>query len=274
MAFVVIIVLLISLLVTFAAFAYAFLEVALWGPQSVRESSVVSRWWQPPLVQGDDLLAWAAATAKAVTQSRLACPRSQETAKQLAADICEGATYAIAQSPSAAPQRESKCPSCRQHMIGVTPPEALAIADTIRGTKPRRQANRIHDWAMQNAKTIGDLDREQYEQARVVCPLLASDGSCAVFDVRPVHCRGWCFFRGGAGDRDLAADGDAGQLDAQARTIGRGVEEGLSRGVESAGLDGKVYELNGALVAALDTPGAAERWARGESVFENCKPYE
>lgn len=274
MAFVVIIVLLISLLVAFAVVAYAFLEVALSGPQSVRESSVISQWWQPPLVQGDNLLAWATATAKAVTQRRLACPRSQETAKQLAADIYEGATFAISQSPSAAPQCEPKCPSCRQHMIGVTPPEALAIADTIRRTKPRRQANRIRDWAMQNAEIVGDLDHKQYEQARVVCPLLASDGSCAVFSARPVHCRGWCLFRGERGDRDLAADDGAGQLDVHSRTIGRGAKQGLSRGVESAGLDGKVYELNGALVAALDTPGAAERWARGESVFENCKPYE
>jgi hypothetical protein len=274
MVFVVITVLLVSLFVAFAVVASAFIEDAMSGPQPVRESSLTSTWWQPPLVQGDDLLAWATATGKAVTQRRLACPRSQDTAKQLAADIYEGVTYAITQSPSAVGQCEPTCPSCRHQMIGVTPPEALAIADSIRTTRRRRQANRIHDWAMRNAEMIRDLDQKQYKQAQVVCPLLASDGSCAVFNARPVHCRGWCLSRGGVGDRDLPAEGDAGRLDAQARTIGRGAEKGLSHGIESADLDATVYELNGALVAALDTPTAAERWARGESVFENCKPYE
>jgi hypothetical protein len=48
---------------------------------------------------------------------------------------------------------------------------------------------------------------------------------------------------------------------------------GLTTGLESAGLDGQVYELNSALSAALTTPDAAGRFARGEPVFTGCHPY-
>ena len=125
-----------------------------------------------------------------------------------------------------------------------------------------------------NTEAIRDVDYEQYEQARVVCPLLLSDGSCAVFDARPVQCRGWCLLHGGDADPYLRTNSDATSVDAHAHTVGRGAEVGLSRGIESAGLDGTVYELNSALVVALDTPSAAERWASGSLVFELSERYE
>jgi hypothetical protein len=47
------------------------------------------------------------------------------------------------------------------------------------------------------------------------------------------------------------------------------MEIGVTRALKSAGLDANIYELNSALAAALETPDAAERWARGEQVFQN-----
>ena len=70
------------------------------------------------------------------------------------------------------------------------------------------------------------------------------------------------------GEQDQAA-----QADAQAQTIARGAEVGLSRGLGSAGLDGTIYELNSALVTALDVSDAAGRWSKGLPVFESCKHY-
>jgi len=115
------------------------------------------------------------------------------------------------------------------------------------------------------------VGREQYGQARVVCQLLLGDGCCAVFDARPVHCRGWCLVKGGECGSDVLTKNHATAVDASAHTVGRGAEAGLSQGLESAGLDGTVYELNSALVVALDTPSAADRWAHGASDFEHCE---
>ena len=85
-----------------------------------------------------------------------------------------------------------------------------------------------------------------------------------------MRCRGWCLTSGEDGDRCLTGDA----CDVHAKAVTSGAEDGLCQGLESAGLDGNVYELNSALVAALDTPVGAERWAEGEGVFEQCKLYE
>ena len=60
-------------------------------------------------------------------------------------------------------------------------------------------------------------------------------------------------------------------IDAIVHTTGRGVQTGLCIGAIRSGLDGRTYELPGALLRALDTPDAEERWARGEDVFAGCK---
>ncbi len=159
-------------------------------------------------------------------------------------------------------------------MIGVTAPEVLAIADELRRTKSNRETQRIRDRVAENAKAAAGFDHEQYERAHLVCPLLDKDESCAAFDSRPLHCRGWCLFSGEEGDRCLMDAGGAGSVDSHAYTVGRGMEEGLSQGLESAGLDGSVFELNSALFTALDTPDAAAQWADGKPVFSGCQPYE
>jgi hypothetical protein len=55
--------------------------------------------------------------------------------------------------------------------------------------------------------------------------------------------------------------------------VAQGAETGLTEALQAAGRDGNVYELNGALLVALDSPRAAERWASGEEVFRECNPF-
>jgi hypothetical protein len=51
---------------------------------------------------------------------------------------------------------------------------------------------------------------------------------------------------------------------------GRGAQTGLCVGTFRLGLGAKMYELRSAVLRALDTPDAEERWARGEDVFAGC----
>jgi len=265
-----VIALLVGLLALFVLVAIAFLEVAFADRHGTRASPL--RKWQPPLVTGDQLLTWAASVARATASKQLLAPRTKHTAKQLANAIYKGSAYAISQSPDSVAQPKPNCPSCRNRMIGVTAPEALAIADEIRRTRPKLEARRIRNRAAENAEAVASLDHEQYEQAHIVCPLLGKDDSCVAFDARPLHCRGWCLFSGEDGDHCLLAVSDVGSLDSHAYTVGRGAEDGLSESLESAGLDGNVYELNSALSTALDKADAAWQWAAGKPVFAGCTP--
>ncbi len=262
----------IALLVLVAVLAFAFLDVALAGSERVPASG--TRKWQPPMVRGEQLLTWAASVARATAVRRLRAPRSGKTARRLAAEIYAGATRAIEESPHAVRQSKPSCPSCRHQMIGVTAPEVLAIADELRRTRSNRETQHIRNRVAENAKAAAGLHQEQYERAHIVCPLLDRETSCAAFDSRPLHCRGWCLFSSEEGDRCLLEADDAGSVDSHAYNVGRGMEEGLSQGLESAGLDGKVYELNSALLTALETPDAAAQWAEGKPVFSGCQLYE
>ena len=54
--------------------------------------------------------------------------------------------------------------------------------------------------------------------------------------------------------------------------MAQGIEIGMIRALKSAGLDSNLYELNSALVTALENPDAEERWARGENLFHDPLP--
>ncbi len=60
--------------------------------------------------------------------------------------------------------------------------------------------------------------------------------------------------------------------DRHEKTVAEGIEIGLIQALKSAGLDSNIYELNSALAKALETPDAADRWARGEKVFQTPLP--
>ena len=59
-------------------------------------------------------------------------------------------------------------------------------------------------------------------------------------------------------------------LDTEAYTAVWDVARGFAEGCQQAQLDGRSYELHSVLLRALETPGAAERWMRGEDVFSGC----
>lgn len=258
----------VSLLIVLGIGLVTLLDVAFSGPPELSDNSP----WQPPLARENDLFAWASDLASAVATKRLKGPRSEDTARQLATEIYQGSSLAIARSPSAPRPLKPRCTSCRHRMIGVTAPEALTVADALRTSQGKREVQRIHDLAAANAAAAAGLDHVQYQQAQLVCPLLTSDSTCVVYDARPIRCRGWSSPPGETAPA-MAAKGNCNVCDPHADAVGRGAEEGLSQALGSAGLDGDIYELNSALVAALDTPHAAQRWARGEPVFAGCKEY-
>ncbi|MCE9527912.1 MAG: hypothetical protein K8R36_17865 [Planctomycetales bacterium] len=257
-----------SLLTLLGIGLIAIADVAFAGPPNLHDK----KRWQPPLAQGNDLLHWAAGMANAVATKRLHQPLGKDTASELAREIYEGSSFAIARAPGAVRPLKPRCTSCRHRMIGVTAPEALAIADEIQSSQSKPEVKRIRDLAAANAAAAAGLDLAQYKEAQLVCPLLTCDSTCVVYDARPIRCRGWSPAEGeesslpNARNRCVAPD-------PYADAVGRGAEEGLAQALESAGLGGEIYELNSALAAALSNADAPAQWIRGEPVFAGCHVY-
>lgn len=228
-----------------------FLSVVAEGPAGAQRPAR----WRPPFAAGAALRNWAAGIAEIVAVRRLAKERTPSTPTELMQEIVDGTGAAFrhaAERPTDSVSM-SACPGRRSPAVGVTAIEALALAERLRHNSA---GERVHELAQQNAERLAA--DAGLAPATLPCPLLDSQGRCATYPLQPLQCRGWCA-------ACVAGDGAS----AFGPEVGLGAVEGLARGLLHQGLDGRVYELNNALAAAL-SPQAAERWATGEEVFAGC----
>lgn len=116
------------------------------------------------------------------------------------------------------------------------------------------------------------LSVSEHAGAKIMCPLLSSDGKCSIHPARPMSCRWTHAFYPSQCKAVLEADSD-GIIDADLQSLiwGRSVVRGLRAGLREADLDDRRYELHSALLRALDREGPEEEWIAGNPVFEGCK---
>jgi Fe-S-cluster containining protein len=234
--------------------------------------------WLPPFLRGEALRNWAATTAERLAKERLTGKRTGGTAARLAAEVEEGAMHAML--PTAGPselERIMACPETGQGMVGVTAPEALAIAAYLRKNRSRAEQLRIHELAVENAKKIAVRARGEGDVPPLPCPLHGQDHVCCVYGTRPLRCRPLHAISiakdmGSNSVPPAGSQAEAPDENGHEQTVAQGIEIGLTRALKSAGLDANIYELNSALATALETPDAAERWANGENVFHTSLP--
>src|SRR5262245_24905467 len=267
------VILVVSFLVGVVLAVVAWLDFAIRGEQIMAERQEAAGRWRPPFLRGADLFGWAKETAARLVSIRLAKKQTAGTPARLAAEIQQGATRAMLPLAAEADiEHRVPCPDEGQGMIGVTVPEVLEIADYIRQTATRAERTRIHAVAVENARKMGEFGDTQISGAEKPCPLQGDDRFCCVYSARPLHCRP---LHAGVIARRLGLQAGAGADQnstwaSHQETVERGALEGLTEGLQAAGLDANLYELNSALVIALETPDADQRWMRGEDVFASC----
>ena len=249
-----------------------FLRAAFCGEQDLLEADKAALNWRPPFVRGGALRNWAAMTAERLAQDGLRGERTNETVVELAAKLEEGAVHAML--PLARPselERIVACPETGQGIVGVTAVEALTVAAHLRKSYSRADQERIYEVAVDNSKKI----KAAKESIPLLwCPLQGPDQVCCVYAARPLCCRPLHAIAVdkaiGSRSMEAGSHAEAPDDDRHEHAIEQGIEIGLARALNSAGLDANVYELNSALALALEMPYAAERWANGEGVFEGC----
>jgi len=265
--------------VVYGLFILTMVAIIRFIPKSfLGESAKAALTWLPPFLRGEALQNWAATIAEQSTQECLADKKAGETGTRLATEVEEIAMHAML--PLADPadlERVVACPEAGQGLVGVTAPEVLAIAAFIRKHKSRSEQNRIHELAVANAEIIASRPCGDSGQASIPCALQGQNHVCCAYGVRPLRCRPLhassvateISRRNEPGATSPARGND---VNSHEQTVAQGIEIGMTRALQSAGLDANVYELNSALATALENPDAEERWARGESVFHDPLP--
>lgn len=252
-----------GVLVVGSLLALTFIDVAFNPQVATSGSASHATTWKPPMVRGGELLVWAAETAQRVARDVLSGPRDGSVAHKLGATLEEGVSVAADQSPQRDRWSEKQCDVSGRQQVGATAPELFELADQLRASHSNRELQKLEVQAYSFATRTASAKQQD---AHLECALRCQDGQCAVQSSRPIQCRTECPV--------AVAGSDGAQLDDHARTVGRGVAQGLSAALNEAGLDGQRYELNSALAVVLHTPDAADRWARGEDVFSQCQTFQ
>lgn len=165
------------------------------------------------------------------------------------------------------------CSFCCHIPVAISVPEALGLAAYLNARFSPQELATVREKIAKNAATVEGMTVNEHARATVKCALLDDDGKCSAYEARPIPCSSWCSVSRSRCEAAFATDPVTAKvgIDATVHTTGRGVQAGLCIGAGQSGLDGKTYELHSALLRALDTPDAEERWACGEDVFAGCK---
>ena len=219
-----------------------------------------------PPAGGEELIAYAAQYHEA-----LAALNSADDAASVALLVNSAHAWAddrIDQSPER-DRRACKAGCtfcCYLPAVLASAAEVVYLADWLRAncTPDELAAVRKRLEARCEQSATGSPDRK-----RLPCALLQDD-TCMAYDARPFKCRGWNSVRLEACEQAYGQSETTTEVpvDTFAFVMGNAVLNGLSDATQHAELDGGAYELNAALLRALDLPDATLRWRNGERLFD------
>lgn len=161
------------------------------------------------------------------------------------------------------------CASCCVLRVAATAPEVLLVARFLRAVAPPLAQRGID--LIGQIRQADALTRGMDEPARVAlhqrCPFIAQ-GVCVIYKVRPLACRSHA-----SHDVKACVDAVAGRR-SEPVPVSEGhlmvralVQNALQSALRDAALPWGLYELNHALLLALDDEGSEAAWLAGQDVL-------
>jgi Fe-S-cluster containining protein len=149
------------------------------------EIPVFEQPWQNDLAEGTANTAYATLGRAATLEGAVDLARHVMDATSR---LAEGL---LAQAPAGAVACRAGCDHCCYQIVGVTPPEALAIFDHLSRTASDAALDEISariSAARTRTRGLSSADRFSPDHP---CPFLeTSSGRCSIYEVRPLACRG------------------------------------------------------------------------------------
>jgi hypothetical protein len=168
------------------------------------------------------------------------------------------------------PACSAGCAFCCAIPVAVSPPEALYIAACLRATLSAKEQVEIRARLRTRVEERQGWTVDERWARKRFCIFLREDWHCGIYSIRPLACRGYSSLSRAACEEVFTDKGDCVRVHAVVRELAAGVIYGLVLASKELGLEWGRHEIEAAVLRALETPDAAERWARGERVFAGC----
>ena len=161
------------------------------------------------------------------------------------------------------------CAYCCHLRVEVRPHEVFVLAQHIQSTFDDTTRARLTAKLDENVRRIAPLSAEQHIRAGIACAML-EEGVCSVYEARPATCRKYHSLSVDT-CRDAYNDTAApltGPLEHNnLRLTGNATVLGFAKGIEEAGLNADMVELQFALKLALESDKPEKRYRAGKKPF-------
>jgi Fe-S-cluster containining protein len=235
------------------------------------EAPVFKEGWQNELVAG------AANTAHAILREGPTVSRVVELARSVTASMSRLSEALLANAPAGSVACRAGCDHCCHQVVGITPPEAIAIVEYLRQTLSDVELTRLRAHVAERVERIRGLSSSDRFSPQHPCVFLQS-GSCSIYEVRPLSCRGMnsldateCAtrLREPSARAEFLQLGRGGKSYLQPIAGAHAVSAGLQLGVsELYHLDMRPLDLAHAIHLLLGNDGSlAEQWLAGQQPF-------
>ena len=241
----------------------------------ILERAVFQEPWQ------NEIAAATANTAHGLLQGEPTLDRTLALARNVMAATSRLAEGFLSHAPAGAVACKAGCDHCCYQVVGVTAPEALAIAAHLKATlSPEELAKVTAHIAERQLQTRGLSSNERFSPDHP-CAFLQA-GRCSIYEVRPLSCRGMnsldaneCAkrLREPEARAEFLAKGLGGHSFLEPIRAFHAVSAGLQLSLsEVYQLDMQPLELTAALHLLLTGPESIARdWLDGQSSFRDAR---
>ncbi len=147
--------------------------------------------------------------------------------------------------------------------------EVFTISRFIHEKRSDVEIEQLIDRLRGTAAAIGGLNREEHFARNIECSLLM-DGECSVYTVRPAMCH-----KHHSLNEEQCRRSFENPSDVSIPPVGhpliiqstRAAILGFRDALDKVGLDSNLYELNSALLVALEHPEYGKKWRKGKKAF-------
>lgn len=157
-------------------------------PSSGREGVTLAK----PIFQEawqNEIATAAANTAHGMLRGQVTLERTVKLAQSAMSATSRLAEGLLARAPAGSVACKDGCDHCCYQSVGVTPPEALVIADHLRRHLAEDELARVAEHISSCHERTQGLSADARFSPEHPCPFLKAT-SCSIYEVRPLSCRG------------------------------------------------------------------------------------